>query len=341
MSILEKCGKYIRTAAALAAIGAASAVGAADITGAGATFPYPVYSKWAEAYKKATGTGMNYQSIGSGGGIKQIIAKTVDFGASDAPMSGSDLEKNGLTQFPMVMGGVVPVVNIQGVKPGQMRLTGAVIADIYLGKIRSWDDKRIQADNKDIKLPKLPIAPVYRADGSGTTYVFTTYLRTVSYNFLKEVGNGTSVKWKTGNGAKGNDGVTAVVKQVKGAIGYVESTYASQNHLIVAQLQSANGHWVVANNDSFIAAAKNADWKSAPNFAVDLLNQPGDHSWPIVSTTFILIPTNPVDANKTKLIANWLGWSFANGGAMATALDYVPLPASVQEQVMAGIKKIH
>ena len=311
------------------------------LTGAGATFPAPVYTKWAEAAKSATGVELNYQSIGSGGGQNQIFSRTVDFGASDAPVSADKLSSNNLLQVPTVMGAVVAIVNVPGIANNQLHLSPAVLAGIYLGKINNWNDPAIAKDNPGLTLPKLPIAAVYRADGSGTTFVWTSYLGKISTEWQNSVGANTSVKWPTGNGAKGNDGVTAVVKQVKGAIGYVESTYASQNHLIVAQLQSANGHWVVANNDSFIAAAKNADWKSAPNFAVDLLNQPGDHSWPIVSTTFILIPTNPVDANKTKLIANWLGWSFANGGAMATALDYVPLPASVQEQVMAGIKKIH
>ena len=311
------------------------------LTGAGATFPAPVYTKWAEAAKTATGVELNYQAIGSGGGQNQIFSRTVDFGASDAPVSADKLSSNNLLQVPTVMGAVVAIVNVPGIQNNQLHLSPAVLAGIYLGKITSWNDPAIVKDNPGLTLPKLPIAAVYRADGSGTTFVWTSYLSKISTEWQNSVGANTSVKWPTGNGAKGNDGVTAVVKQVKGAIGYVESTYASQNHLIVAQLQSANGHWVVANNDSFIAAAKNADWKSAPNFAVDLLNQPGDHSWPIVSTTFILIPTNPVDANKTKLIANWLGWSFANGGAMATALDYVPLPASVQEQVMAGIKKIH
>ena len=310
------------------------------LTGAGATFPAPVYTKWAEAAKSATGVELNYQSIGSGGGQNQIISRTVDFGASDAPVSADKLTSNNLLQVPTVMGAVVVIVNVPGVENNQLHLSPAVLAGIYLGKITSWNDPAIVKDNPGLNLPKLTIAPIFRADGSGTTFVWTSYLSKVSTDWQNSVGANTSIKWPTGNGAKGNDGVSAVVKQVKGAIGYVESTYASQNHLIVAQLQSANGHWVVANNDSFIAAAKNADWKSAPNFAVDLLNQPGDHSWPIVSTTFILIPTNPVDANKTKLIANWLGWSFANGGAMATTLDYVPLPASVQEQVMAKIKAL-
>ena len=331
--------KTILTAIAAVFVMAAGAH-AQMLTGAGATFPAPVYTKWAEAAKSATGVELNYQSIGSGGGQNQIISRTVDFGASDAPVSADKLTSNNLLQVPTVMGAVVAIVNVPGVENNQLHLSPAVLAGIYLGKITSWNDPAIVKDNPGLNLPKLTIAPIFRADGSGTTFVWTSYLSKVSTDWQNSVGANTSIKWPTGNGAKGNDGVSAVVKQVKGAIGYVESTYASQNHLIVAQLQSANGHWVVANNDSFIAAAKNADWKSAPNFAVDLLNQPGDHSWPIVSTTFILIPTNPVDANKTKLIANWLGWSFANGGAMATALDYVPLPAIVQEQVMAKIKAL-
>ena len=316
------------------------AANAEQLTGAGATFPAPVYAKWAEAAKTATGVELNYQAIGSGGGQTQIFNRTVDFGASDAPVPTDKLASNNLLQVPTVMGAVVVIVNVPGVENNTLRLSPATLVGIYLGKINSWNDAAIQKDNPKITLPKLAIAPVYRADGSCTTFVWTSYLSKISPDWRQTVGANTSVKWPAGNGAKGNDGVSATVKQVKGAVGYVESTYASQNHLIVAQMQSANGHWVVANNDSFSAAAKNADWSSAPDFAVDLLNQPGDRSWPVVSTTFLLIPTNPVNPAKTKLVADWLGWAYANGGAMATALDYVPLPSAVQQQVMTRVREL-
>lgn len=308
------------------------------LTGAGATFPAPVYAKWAEAAKTATGIELNYQAIGSGGGQNQIFNRTVDFGASDAPVSADKLSSNNLLQVPTVMGAVVVIVNLPGVENNQLRLNQSTISGIYLGKIKDWGDPAIAKDNPNLKLPKLAIAPVYRADGSGTTFVWTSYLSKINSDWQSSVGANTSVKWPTGTGAKGNDGVSAVVKQVKGAIGYVESVYASQNKLVVTQLQTADGHWVTASNETYSAAAKNADWKNAPNFTVDLLNQPGDKSWPIVSATFILVPTNATDAAKTKLIATWLGWAYANGNSIAQNLDYIPLPVSVQEQALQKIK---
>ena len=311
------------------------------LTGAGATFPAPIYTKWAEGAKIATGIELNYQAIGSGGGQNQIFNRTVDFGASDAPVISEKLINNNLLQVPTVMGAVVTIINLPGIENNKLKLSPDTLASIYLGKIKYWNDPAMSKDNPTIDLPKISIAPVYRADGSGTTFVWTSYLSKISTEWQTTVGTNTSVKWPTGTGAKGNDGVSALVKQVKGAIGYVESTYANQNKLIVTQLQNADGKWIIANNNSFSAAAKNANWKNAQNFAVDLINQPGNNSWPIVSTTFILIPTNASDINKTKLIGNWLEWAYKNGNSMAINLDYVPLPNEIQEEVINKIKSLH
>ncbi len=306
---------------------------ALDITGAGATFPFPVYSKWAEAYRKETGNGLNYQSIGSGGGIKQIQAKTVDFGATDAPLKGEALTKDGLVQFPTVMGGVVPVVNIAGIKSGEIKLTGEVLAEIYQGKIRKWSDPKIAKLNEGVKLPDAPITPVYRSDASGTTSIFTTYLSDVSPAWKSELGASTTVSWPAGQGGKGNEGVTAVVKQVPNAIGYVEYAYAKQNNLPVALIQNKDGQYPMPGDEAFQAAAANADWKAAPGFGISLTNQPGAKAWPITAATFILVHKASADAARTAEVLKFFRWAYKNGDKLASDLDYVPLPDKVVGQV--------
>ncbi|KAB1070968.1 phosphate ABC transporter substrate-binding protein PstS [Methylobacterium planeticum] len=302
---------------------------AGDITGAGATFPFPVYSKWAEAYRKDTGTGLNYQSIGSGGGIKQIQAKTVDFGATDAPLKGPALEKDGLVQFPTVMGGVVTVVNIAGVEPGKLKLTGELVADIYAGKITKWSDPKIAALNQGVKLPDATITPVYRSDASGTTNIFTTYLSQVSEPWKKEFGAATTVSWPAGQGGKGNEGVTATVKQVPNAIGYVESAYAKQNKLSHTLIQNKAGKYPQPDDKAFQAAAASADWKSAPGFGISLTNQAGDEAWPITAATFILVHKDAADPAKSADVLKFFDWAYKNGDKLAADLDYVPLPDNV------------
>jgi len=313
---------------------------AADLTGAGATFPYPLYAKWAEQYKAKTGTGLNYQSIGSGGGIKQIKAKTVDFGASDAPLSAADLEKAGLIQFPTVMGGVVPVANLEQIKGGELKLTPTVLADIYLGKIKKWNDPAIQGINPGIKLPDLAITVVHRADGSGTTWIFTNYLSKISTEWKTKVGNSSSVQWPSGVGGKGNEGVAQYVQRIKGGIGYVEYAYAKQNKMDYAQMQNKSGNFVQPGDVSFKAAAAGADWKGTPGFAVVLTDQPGKDSWPITGATFILMhkkqdkPTQGVETLK------FFDWAYGNGNKMADDLDYVPMPAEVKNVIRASWKQI-
>ncbi len=326
---------------ALAAAGMAmtlSTVAAAEITGAGATFPYPIYAKWAESYKKVSGTGLNYQSIGSGGGIKQIKAKTVDFGASDMPLQAEELEKEGLMQFPAIMGGVVPVVNLEGLKPGQLKLTGAVIADIFLGKITKWNASEIAALNPGIKLPADDISVVHRADGSGTSFLWTDYLSKVSPEFKSTVGAGTAVKWPVGVGGKGNEGVAANVQRIKGSIGYVEYAYAKKNNMQHAQLQNRDGQFVQPDDDTFKAAAAGADWAKTPGFAVILTNQAGKHSWPITGASFILMHKTQADADKAKEALKFFDWAYKNGGAMAADLDYVAMPAPVVKLVQDAWK---
>jgi phosphate transport system substrate-binding protein len=318
--------------AAGTAIAVSSAM-AADITGAGATFPYPIYAKWAEAYKKATGTGLNYQSIGSGGGIKQIKAKTVDFGASDMPLKGEDLEKEGLMQFPAIMGGVVPVVNLNGIAPGQLKLTGPVLADIYLGKITKWNAPEIAALNPGVKLPADEITVVHRADGSGTSFMFTDYLSKTSPEFKSKVGAGTAVKWPVGVGGKGNEGVAANVQRIKNSIGYVEYAYAKRNKMGHTQLKNAEGQFVQPDDETFKAAAAGADWSKAPGFGVVLTEQPGKNSWPITGASFILMHKVQADANKGKEVLKFFDWAYKNGGPMATELDYVAMPAPVVKQI--------
>jgi phosphate transport system substrate-binding protein len=313
---------------------------AADITGAGATFPYPIYAKWAEAYKQKTGVGLNYQSIGSGGGIKQIRAKTVDFGASDAPLKAEELAKDGLIQFPMVMGGVVPVVNIEGVQPGQMKLTGAVLADIYLGKISKWNDPRIASLNPNLKLPDQAITVVHRADGSGTTFIFTNYLSKVSNEWKDKVGNNASVSWPapTSSGGKGNEGVASFVQRIKGAIGYVEYAYAKQNKMAYTLLQNRDGVFVAPNDKTFQSAAAGADWKNSPGFYEILTDEPGKNSWPITGATFILMHKAQADGDKAKEVLKFFSWAYQNGDQMALELDYIPMPDEVVKLVQSAWK---
>jgi phosphate transport system substrate-binding protein len=310
----------------------------ANLTGAGATFPYPIYAKWAEAYKQATGTGLNYQSIGSGGGIKQIKAKTVDFGASDMPLAADELNKAGLVQFPAIMGGVVPIVNLAGIAPGQLKLSDKVLAGIYLGKITKWNDPAIVADNPGAKLPDAEITVVHRADGSGTTFLFTDYLSKVSPDFKSAVGAGTAVKWPAGVGGKGNEGVAANVQRIRNSIGYVEYAYAKKNKMGHAQLKNRDGQWVQPSDDSFKAAAASAEWTKTPGFGVVLTNQPGKTSWPISGASFILMHKVQADAAKGKEVLKFFDWAYKNGGNMAVELDYVAIPAPVVKQVQDAWK---
>ncbi|HET9903813.1 MAG TPA: phosphate ABC transporter substrate-binding protein PstS [Xanthobacteraceae bacterium] len=319
--------------AGMAIASAACAANAADISGAGATFPYPVYAKWADAYKKETGVGVNYQSIGSGGGIKQIQARTVTFGASDAPLKGADLEKHGLVQFPMVMGGIVPVVNLEGVKPGALVLDGPTLAKIFLGEIKRWNDAAIAKLNSDLKLPDRAIAVVHRSDGSGTTFNFAYYLAEVSADWKSKVGVATSLQWPVGIGAKGNEGVANNVANTNGAIGYVEYAYAKQNNLTFAKMINKAGKTVAPTSETFQAAAGNADWASQPGFGVILANQPGDNSWPMTAATWILVHKQPQDPAAVREALKFFAWAYRNGDKMAESLDYVPMPASVVEAI--------
>lgn len=312
---------------------AALAAQAADITGAGASFPYPVYAKWAAKYQEVTGNRINYQSIGSGGGQQQIIAKTVDFGASDDPMKPADLEKHQLFQFPAIIGGTVPVVNVDGIKPGQLRLSGPLLADIFLGKVTKWNDPAIQQINPDLKLPGASIIVVHRSDGSGTTFGWTNYLSKVSPAWKEQVGEGKAVKWPTGQGGKGNEGVAAYVRQLKNSIGYVEYAYAKQNNLAWTQIQNSAGKFVQPSQEAFAAAAVNADWKSVPGMGVVLTNEPGDGSWPVTSASFILLHKVQDQPVKGKEVLAFFDWAFKNGGDLARSLDYVPMPAAVTSQV--------
>ena len=333
-------------ATALAAVMAAS-IGAVpvskamaqQITGAGSTFGAPIYGKWGEAAAAETGVRLNYQAIGSGAGINQIDNRTVDFGASDMPVATDQLAIHKLMQFPTVIGGVVMIVNIPGVEANQLKLDGELLADIYLGNITKWNDPKLAEMNRGVKLPALAIAPVYRADGSGTTFVFTDYLSMLSPDWKSKVGAATSVKWAAGNGAKGSDGVAATVKQVKGGIGYVESAYAAQNHLVTAEMRNKAGAFVAPTLDAFAAAAASADWSKVQNFAIDLNDQPGDKSWPIESATFVLIPTDPKDPAQNAAVEKFFDWGFTKGGPLATQLLYVNLPSSVQAAVRAAWSK--
>lgn len=311
---------------------------AADITGAGATFPYPIYAKWAEAYKAKTGIGMNYQSIGSGGGIKQIKAKTVDFGASDKPLKPEELEKDGLTQFPAVMGGVVPVINVDGIKEGELKLSGALLADIFLGKIKKWNDPAIAAMNKGVALPASDITVVHRSDGSGTTFLFANYLSKVSPEWKEKVGADASVAWPVGTGGKGNEGVANFVKQIKGSIGYVESAYAKQNKMNYSQLQNKDGVFVLPTEDNFKAAAGNANWEKAPGFYEILTEQPGKNSWPITGATFILMHKSQANPAQAAQVLKFFEWAYSNGDTMALDLDYIPMPDNVVKLIQNSWK---
>src|SRR5438552_9836682 len=316
------------------------AAGAAEISGAGATSPYPIYAKWAEAYKAKTGTSMNYQSIGSGGGIKQITAKTVDFGASDMPLKPEDLDKNGLVQWPQVMGGVVLVVNLKSIGPGQLKLDGKTVASMYLGTIKKWNDAAIAELNPGITLPDKAVATVHRSDGSGTNFIFTHYLSSIDPEFKDKVGENTSVDFPGGLGGKGNEGVAALTSRTDGAIGYVEYAYALQTKMAFTQLRNQNGAFVSPNSKTFQAAAANADWSSAPGLGVLLTNQPGAESWPITGASFILMHKQQADPAKAKAVLDFFDWAFRNGGQMAEQLDYVPMPEKVIGLVGQSWKQI-
>ncbi len=330
-----------RIAVSLAAFGLFASMGAAkavDFTGAGASFPAPAYTAWGAEYKAKSGSSLNYQSIGSGGGQKQILARTVDFGASDAPMDHAKLEEGKLLQFPTVIGSVVAIVNLEGLKANELKLDGATLADIYLGKIAKWNDPAIAKLNPGVKLPDIAILPVYRSDGSGTTYVFTAYLADVSGDWKGKVGSATSVQWAAGNGAKGNDGVAGAVKNAVGSIGYVEYVYAASNKLVTTQLANKAGKFVNPTVESFQAAAANADWKGAQDFAASMINTAGDTTWPIVSATYILLPKDPKDTAASAEAMKFFDWAYAEGGSVAEKLHYIPLPKSVQDEVRKAWK---
>ena len=311
----------------------AATASAADISGAGATFPYPIYAKWAEAYKQQTGVGLNYQSIGSGGGIKQIKAETVTFGASDKPLEAADLKEANLVQFPMIIGGVVPVINVPGIKPGQLTIDGPTLAAIYMGEIAKWNDAKIKALNPSASLPDLAIAPVYRSDGSGTNFLFSYYLSSVSPTFKSKIGANTSVEWPVGIGAKGNEGVANMSTQTSGAIGYVEYAYAKQNNMTYLKLKNHDGKVVAPEAKAFQAAAANADWAKAEGYYLILTDQPGAQSWPITGASFILMHTEAKDPQASGEALKFFAWAYAKGGDLATQLDYVPLPENVVKLV--------
>ena len=325
------------TSLAVAGILAATVIPASamDISGAGATFPYPIYAKWADAYKKETGNGLNYQSIGSGGGIKQIEARTVTFGATDAPLTGDELDKNGLAQFPMVMGAIVPVANLEGIKAGELAIDGPTLAKIYLGEITKWDDPALKKLNPNAKLPSQAIAVVHRSDGSGTTFNFAYYLSQVSPDWKSKVGFNTSVEWPVGIGAKGNEGVSNNSAQTKGSIGYVEYAYALQNKLTYMKMINKDGKTVSPTSEAIQAAAANANWSSVPGYGVILADQPGAGSWPMTAATFILIPKQPQDAAAATEALKFFAWAYAKGAKMAEDLVYVPMPQKVAAEVEA------
>ncbi len=307
---------------------------ATDFNGAGASFPAPVYQSWGAAYKAKTGNALNYQSIGSGGGQNQIINRTVDFGASDAPVADDKLEANKLLQFPTVIGAVVATFNLDGIKSGDLKLTGPLLADIYMGKVTKWNDKAIADLNPDLTLPNQAIVPVYRSDASGTSYIFTNYLSAVSPTWKDEVGAATSVQWPAGAGAKGNEGIASNVKNLKGAIGYVEYIYASANNLVVTQLQNKAGNFVSPDVPNFVEAAAAADWDNAKNFAAPMINTAGEKAWPIVSPTYVLLPTNPTNVDASKAVMEFFAWAYTKEGAeIAEKLHYIPLPEAVVKRI--------
>ncbi len=320
-------------AATLSTAVATLAADSTTISGAGATFPYPVYSKWADMYSRETTVHLNYQAIGSGGGIKQITEGTVDFGASDAPLKPEELDKAGLVQFPVVMGGVVPVVNIPGVNAGEVKLTPELLADIFLGKIKKWSDPRFTASNPGVKLPDTAITVVHRSDGSGTTWIFTNYLSKVSPDWAKAVGNDKSVSWPTGVGGKGNQGVASYVQRIKGAIGYVESAYARQNHIAHAKLKNRDGAFVEPSDENVQAAAKGGDWANARGYYVVLTDQPGPSAWPIAGASFVLMHKQQKSGDTGRAVLRFFDWGYRKGTVAAEALGYVPMPANVIEMV--------
>ncbi len=313
---------------------------AQQITGAGSTLAQPVYQKWADVSAASTGISLNYQGVGSGAGVKLITQRTVDFGASDAPMSPAELRKSKLLQFPTVIGAVDIAINVPGIAEDRLKLTGPVLAQIYMGRITNWNDPAIAHLNAGLKLPDLAIAPVYRADGSGTTYVFTGYLAKISPDFKSQVGVAKQVSWPAGQGAKGTAGVAGAVKNTAGGLGYVESAYATLNHLTTVELQNHDGKFLKPTAANFAAAAQNADWQGATDFAVDMNDQPGAQSWPIVTTTFVLLPTNPTDAARAAAVQKFFGWALKNGDAAARSLQYIPLPVAVKQRVMASWSQI-
>jgi phosphate transport system substrate-binding protein len=308
---------------------------AADITGAGATFPFPIYAKWAEAYKKETGIGLNYQSIGSSGGIRQINARTVTFGATDAPVKGEDLDKQGQVQFPAIIGGTVPIVNLEGFKPGELRITGPVMAEVFMGNITKWNDPKLTALNPGKALPDLAITVVHRADGSGTTFNWTDYLSTVSPEWLQRVGRGAAVKWpaQTSVGGKGNEGVAANVSRTRGAIGYVEYAYVKKNNMTFLQLQNKAGRWVSPDDLTFAAAADGADWFSVPGMGLSIVDQRNPNAWPVSSASFIIMYKDPADKKASQEVLKFFDWAFKNGKKDAVDLDYVPLPDVLTKQI--------
>lgn len=323
----------------LAAVLTVAAVQAADITGAGATFPYPIYAKWAEAYKKQTGIGLNYQSIGSSGGIRQINAGTVAFGASDAPVKGEDLEKRDQVQFPAIIGGTVPVVNLDGFKPGELRITGPVMAEVFMGNITRWNDPKLVALNPGKSLPNMAITVVHRADGSGTTFNWTDYLTVVSPEWEKRVGRGAAVKWPAASsvGGKGNEGVAGNVRRIKGAIGYVEYAYAKKNNMIHLKLQNKAGNFVDPDDKSFAAAADGADWFSVPGMGLSIVDQTNPQAWPVSSASFIIMYRDPRNKETSRDVLKFFDWAFRNGKDMALELDYVPLPDSLTADIRSRV----
>jgi phosphate transport system substrate-binding protein len=333
-------GNFLASATLLLCLFVATAAFADDITGAGATFPYPLYAKWAEAYKAKTGVGLNYQAIGSGGGIKQIEAKTVDFGASDMPLKAEGLQKEGLQQFPTVMGGVVLAINIPGIETGKLKLNGKILADIYLGNIKKWTEPAIVGLNPGLKLPDEEISVVHRSDGSGTTFIFTNYLSKVSKEWKERVGNDVSVSWPVGVGGKGNPGVASYVQEVKNSIGYVEYAYALENKIAYTLMQNHDGEFVRPENSTFQAAAAGANWKDASDFYMILTDEPGKESWPITGATFILVRKNQDNPGRAREVLKFFDWAYANGGKMAEDLSYVAMPKSVVKLIEDSWKEI-
>ena len=310
-----------------------------QITGAGATFPYPIYAKWAEAYQKQTKIGLNYQSIGSSGGIRQINNKTVTFGASDAPVKGEDLDKNGQIQFPAVIGGTVPIVNLDGFQPGELRITGPVLAEVFMGTVVKWNDPKLTALNPGKRLPDMPITVVHRADGSGTTFNWTDYLTVVSPEWAQRVGRGAAVKWPAASsvGGKGNEGVAANVRRIKGSIGYVEYAYVKKNNMIHMRLQNKDGNFVDPDDTSFAAAAAGADWFSVPGMGLSIVEQPGKNTWPVTTASFIIMYKDPHDKKASQEVIKFFDWAFRNGAAMSEELDYVHLPLNLQNQIRSQV----